>query len=97
MLFRKKDKVEVKPNMFDLPDNGEKIYSLNKMAFLYMHGIELEFIKDKMNGKYYAVADSNCGSILERYRTDVKLHAFLNAYRILRENLINLDRGKKDE
>lgn len=74
----------------------KRIYSLNRMAYLYMHGIKLEFAQDEENNNWYAIAKEDCNLILEKYRVDLKLHAFLNSYKILRNDINNLRLGVKD-
>lgn len=64
----------------------KKIYSLNKLSFLIMYNIDVQLVKDD-TGKVYGVVDKDVSDLLDKFNTDVGLHAFLNAYRILRERI----------
>jgi hypothetical protein len=63
-----------------------KIYSLNRIAYLIANKVDMQLYKDNDN-KIYAVVDEDIGYLLEKYNTDVQLHAFLGAYRELRQKI----------
>jgi hypothetical protein len=46
----------------------------------------MQLVKDNDN-KIYAVVDEDIGYLLDKYNTDVQLHAFLGAYRELRQKI----------
>jgi hypothetical protein len=69
--------------------DDRKIYSLNRIAYLIANKVDMQLYKDNDN-KIYAVVDEDISYLLDKYNTDVQLHAFLAGYRELRQKIKEL-------
>ena len=70
----------------------EKIYSLNKLAFLISKDVDIELHQDIQEDKrkIYGIVKNDVTDILFEYNTDIKLHSFLTAFGILRKRIKEL-------
>lgn len=67
-----------------------KIYSLNKMAYLIMHDVDIKLCKE--DTLIYATVDYDVSDLLDQYNVDLKLHQFTSAFNMLRNMIKELNK-----
>lgn len=72
----------------------KRIYSLNKIAYLIANDIQDVIWGIDDNDKCYIVVNDDITKCLDKYRTDIFLHAFLGAYAEVRRKIKELKENK---
>lgn len=72
-----------------------KIYSLNKLAWLERHNIEISYQTDE-EGKRMGVVEMSpeVTRLLSQFKQDAELHAFLSCFKQVKEKLKNYKNHK---
>jgi hypothetical protein len=69
---------------------NRRIYSLNIIAYLVSKNIVIAWGKDD-NNNYYGTVEEDVSSLLTEYKSNVELQKFLHSYRIIRQQIKELN------
>lgn len=75
-------------NNFNEEVMERRIYSLNMVAYLYMHDCLESYVgRDEVSGKIYFVYEEEIDDLIEQYKKDSHIQNFCHMYSVLRQKM----------